>query len=104
MFRVPPPASVKDPAEEWIRSFEPPPSVPPKVRSPVPDPATVTVAARVAGADRTKLPASATVIVGFAPVELSGLPARVTVPAELLTAKVLRSNAVPAAPRSLVAV
>src|SRR5438067_689774 len=38
------------------------------------------------------------------PVKLNGLPARVTVPALLLTIRALRSNGVPDAPMSLVAV
>src|SRR5207249_7505398 len=37
-------------------------------------------------------------------LKLSGLPARVTVPALLLTVRALRSNGVPDAPMSLVAV
>src|SRR5207237_2459762 len=95
---------VSGPADVLTRLFEPPLSAPPKVKPPVPVPATAVVAASVADGDSAMLPAPATVTVGVVPVKLSGLPARVTVPALLLTVRALRSNAVPDAPMSLVAV
>src|SRR5436309_1374668 len=104
LFSVPPPARVSDPADVLTRLFDPPLSAPAKVKPPVPVPATVAVAASVADWDSAMLPAPATVTVGLVPVRLSGLPARVTVPALLLTVRALRSNGVPGAPMSLVAV
>src|SRR5581483_2662504 len=81
-----------------------PVSAPPKVKPPAPVPATVVVAVSVAGDDSTMFPAPATATAGLVPVKLSGLPATVTVPVPLLIVRALRSNALPVAPMSLVAV
>src|SRR5262245_5121375 len=104
VFRLPPPARVNDPADVLIRSFVPPLTASLNVKLPVPVPVTVVVAARVAEGETTMPPAPATVIVGLVPVKRSGLPARVTVPAVLLTVRALRSKRVPVVPISLVAV